>query len=129
MELTREQAIEEHRKMWQWIAEQYEKMEHTNYIGYSDCMNPFDLKEKYILENGHDDFSSVYLDCFLCEYTSELDDVGCENCPLDWGIVMDCIGTSMNRGLYGRLIDCHRNWDFKKCTELARVIAELPEKQ
>ena len=25
MELTREQAIAEHRKMWQWITEHYEK--------------------------------------------------------------------------------------------------------
>lgn len=42
MELTREQAITEHRKMWRWIAKQYENK-------YD--ISPYNLKKIYFLEN------------------------------------------------------------------------------
>lgn len=50
MKLTREQVIAEHRKMWRWIAEQYEKMD------YMGCLSPRQLKEIYICEKGYDFF-------------------------------------------------------------------------
>lgn len=121
MELTREQAITEHRKMWRWIAEQYEN---------GKDIDPYHLKKIYFLKNGYDDSSLVRSRCFLCEYVKEL--YGrCNNCPLIWGTIGDCMGTSdEHRGLYRQLTDCYLNpGDMKKCAKLARKIAELPEKQ
>lgn len=119
MKLTREQAITEHRKMWRWIAEQYEN---------EYDIDPYQLKKIYFLKNGYDD-SSIRSRCFLCEYVKELYG-GCKNCPLIWGIIKDCMGTSdEHRGLYGKLMDCYLNRDIEGCAKLARQIAELPEKQ
>lgn len=118
MELTREQAITEHRKMWRWIAEQYK----------NKCdISPHQLKKIYLLKIGYDDPFLIQSCCFLCEYTRER---GCDNCPLIWGTIKDCMGTSdEHRGLYGKLMDCYLNRDIEKCVKLARQIAELPEKQ
>lgn len=122
MELTRKQAITEHRKMWRWIAKQYENK-------YD--ISPYNLKKIYFLENWYDDPSLIRSYCFLCEYVKELGDEGCNNCPLVWGTTGDCMKTSCeHRGLYGKLMDCYYlNRDIEKCAKLARQIAELPEKQ
>lgn len=122
MELTKEQSITEHRKMWRWIAEQYE----------NECdIDSYQLKKIYLLKNGYDDSSLIRSHyCFLCEYVKELWHGGCNNCPLVWGTIKNCMGTSgKHRGLYGKLIDCYFNRDIEKCAKLARQIAELPEKQ
>lgn len=122
MELTREQAITEHRKMWRWIAEQYEN---------GKDIDPYRLKEIYLLKNGYDAPFLIQSYCFLCEYTEELWDRECNNCPLIWSTTGNCMETSDgHRGLYGQLMDCYFNLgDMEECAELARQIAELPEKQ
>ena len=121
MELTREQAITEHRKMWRWVAEQYK----------NECnIDPYQLKKIYLLKNGYDDSFLIQSRCFLCEYVRELRYGGCNSCPLIWGIAENCMETSDGHGgLYRQLIDCYYfNHDIKKCAQLARQIAELPEK-
>lgn len=76
MELTREQAIAEHRKMWQWITEHYEK----NSI-YS--LDLYTLKKEYFRRLGYNHF--YICGCsFLCEYTRRFGVARCEKCPLDW---------------------------------------------
>lgn len=60
MELTREQAIAEHRKMWRWLAE-----------------HPNKNKADYLL--GEKQIRVLNL-CFLCQYTGGK----CAKCPLDW---------------------------------------------
>lgn len=126
MKLTREQAIKEHRKMWNWLAEHPEKW-----------------KDDYF-EIHHEQLGYIYNDCFLCEYNSQNSDYYCgEDCLCDWGEVNDCIGSSQKLGLYGlycRLknhlycIDKNSVWSkdiieglqlIISCT--ARAIAELPE--
>ena len=47
MELTREQAIAEHRKMWRWIAEQYENGKGEDYL------RSYQLKDHYLSLNGY----------------------------------------------------------------------------
>lgn len=70
MKLTREQAIAEHRKMWNWIAEQIETFGFTLDIhGY---------KKEYCSIN---DCYGILNWCFMCEYTND----DCNICPLDWG--------------------------------------------
>ena len=123
MKLTREQVIAEHRKMWRWIAEQYEK---------EYDIDPYQLKKIYFSGNWYDDpFLMIQSCCFLCDYVKELGDGRCNNCPLVWGTTGNyCMGTSgEHRGLYGQLMDCYLNRDIEKCAKLARQIADLPEKQ
>lgn len=70
MELTREEAISEHRKMWNWIADEIEKEKRDQDI--------LDLKEEYCNREGYNDIRS---DCFCCGYTKYI----CDYCPIEWG--------------------------------------------
>lgn len=58
--LTREQAIKEHRKMWNWIAESYEQGNTWNITKAKQAY--FEENELGSLKTGH---------CFLCEYAYE----------------------------------------------------------
>ena len=77
MKLTKQQAIEGHRKMWNWIADEIEKRKHTCRI--------FNLKMIYC----HENVLNLQNDCFCCEYTDSIDNT-CDSCILDWGITGDC---------------------------------------
>lgn len=68
MELTREEAISEHRKMWNWIADEIEK-EKRDGIQW--------LKNKYCAQNNLE----LRSDCFCCEYTQR----NCSACPDSMG--------------------------------------------
>ena len=123
MELTREQAIKEHRKMWNWLAE-----------------NPDMDKDDYLELN---DFEYVENECFLCHYSHQNDGECCEeDCILDWGET-SCMGNIPNLGLYQVYIELvnllhsislYSDWSvdiiktlsFAK-SRTARAIAELPE--
>lgn len=81
MELTREQAIKEHRKMWNWLAE-YPDMDKDDYLELND-------------------FKYVENECFLCHYSCQNDGGYCgKNCILDWGESNGCIGDISKLGLY-----------------------------
>lgn len=69
MILTREQAIELHRDMWNWIADEVEKIKKV--------VDIWKYKENYCKANG---YIRVKHFCFLCEYTRG----ECSLCPLDW---------------------------------------------
>ena len=114
MELTKEKAIKEHRKMWRWLAEHPDK----NKSDYFELM-------------GIDD-SDLYNRCFLCTYAEaemerqQVDDyVGCNYCPLDWGD-KGCNGTDYS--LYDAWVFYGDTSDDDRCAEAARQIAELPER-
>lgn len=124
MELTREQAIKEHRKMWHWLAE-----------------NPDMDKDDYLELN---DFEYVENECFLCEYSRQNSNHYClEDCLCDWGETNECTGSSKRMGLYELYIDLKNDLDcidqnsvWSKdiiqglhliISRTARVIAELPE--
>lgn len=69
MGLTREEAVSEHRKMWNWIADKIEEEKRDQYI---EC-----LKEKYCNREGY----FIENDCFCCGYTKYI----CDYCPIEWG--------------------------------------------
>lgn len=127
MELTREQAIKEHRKMWNWLAEHPEK-----------------YKDDYF-EIHHEQFGHINNDCFLCEYSSQNSGYCCnEDCLCDWGET-GCVGSSQNMGLYDLYIDLtnnlcriNKNSEWSKdiikglrliISRTARAIAKLPESE
>ncbi len=110
MELTKQQAIEGHRKMWNWIADKIEREK-------TICNIP-DLKKIYCREN------NLFLrrHCFCCEYKDDTD-WRCDTCPVDWIKTKHCCDNE--KSLYSLVIDA---FIWQEQAELARQIANLPEK-
>ena len=120
MELTREEVIVEHRKMWNWIADKLESEDCEEYYS-ADYIKDSYLNHRYGEEN-----HSLTFNCFLCEYDFYMCGRHCEYCPLDWGNV-PC---AYSNGLYTRfakLIGDGRL--YKDAATIARQIANLPEKK
>lgn len=71
LNLSREQTIIEHRKLWNWLADQYES-------------GKFVKKEDYFIDF-EDEFIPCVL-CYCCDYT--IDNRGgcrnCDLCPIRW---------------------------------------------
>lgn len=128
MNLTREQAIAEHRKMWNWLADQYED---GNFVRKSYYLKLAGFKEG--IEN----------DCFCCQYDDNCDPEGagdCSHCPILWNKYSrdsSCVNVGSPFEKYSSLERelCFYNKSFppkKKELQLlakyAREIANLPEK-
>lgn len=110
MEMTREQAIVEHRQMWRWLAENPSKDKHDY------------LRAKGINEN------ELELRCFLCTYAAAEKKRAegirwCAYCPLDWG-GRGC--DEPEHSLYGEWANENKR---RRRAKLARQIAELPERK
>lgn len=137
IELTKERAIEEHRKMWNWIADQYEKRSRED-IG--------NLKRMYLCENN---MIGIYGNCFLCNYAGNNESsygnyaFNCDQCLLQWpvpknsniedGYCVDKYNLNDNYGLYGMLEEGYNEkgsrLTFKEKENIARQIANLPERK
>lgn len=122
--LTREQAITEHRKMWRWIAEQYQN-------GSKEAV--FNLKEHYIIYIYYSENFIVPLNyCFCCEYDNQKF-YDCTECPIDFG--EGSISCRENKeSPYQKLENyCLRvkiaDRDSKYMANLALEVANLPEKR
>lgn len=116
MQLTREQAIAEHRKMWNWIADQIEIFKTVFSIDI--------LKDLYL-----GTFKGMLIfpveSCFICEYArkkrNEMDcGVSCDYCPVTRANGGGCLG-----GLY-YAVCIAETWHEQAA--LARQIANLPER-
>lgn len=118
MELTREEAISEHRKMWNWIADEIEKEKRYQYIE--------GLKKEYCDREGY----YIRNNCFCCEYTYTK--YICDYCPIEWKSEVEdfmCIQKyeeDDDEGLYAL---CCNERDWEEQAKLARQIANLPERQ
>ena len=133
MQLTKEQAIKEHRKMWNWIADQY-KNGCIKYI--------YEVEQRYIDECTNYSSDEIESDSFCCEYSNQNDvSDSCDSCPLAWGNVAGyayCLESyeinedGDGRGLYAKIAD--ETWDsseidFDKVYKLCKQIANLPERK
>ena len=140
-ELTREEAIRRHRLMWNWIADEAEKMHKP--VTKMDAFDHFGWDQNILSK------------CCCCEYTHEevfrrRELFGkkkmCEFCPLDWSqgkedaVKASCINyfdESMfsHMGLYEAwcLSSGFDNgkfyFDQERFISLAKTIANLPEKK
>ena len=110
MTFTKEQAITEHRKMWNWIADETEKRKRKI------------RKSEYFKEHHIAHLTRPWGDCYCCEYALIAceQDVKCMYCPIDWGSVESCFD-----GVFASWLNEDR--DYKIAAELARKIANLPE--
>jgi hypothetical protein len=99
--MTKEQAMKEHRKLWEWIA--FKTLREERKV----------RKHEYFQEKG---LKRITNDCFVCEYTVVDGCIYCSDCPVDWN------GRFCSTYLY-------TNWsneqDWKKCAEIALQISKL----
>lgn len=116
--LTKQQAIDEHQKMWNWIADQYKAGRTEDVLS---------LKEEFCFKNG-----IVYLInyCFCCDYASDDCIPKCEKCPIVWCYFIGRFCCESRYSLYKKIFDltkvrCSIS-NTKKAEKLARKIANLP---
>lgn len=109
MKLTKQQALDGHRKMWNWIADVIEKEKKFLLIK--------ELKKEYCRKN------NLHLteDCFCCEYDNQHFDT-CEQCPVSWedSCSVPCIP------LFRLVLE---TTDWHEQAKIARQIANLKERK
>lgn len=122
--MTKQEAIDKHRRMWRWIAEK--TRERRKVVDKSD----------YFYENGEEGplGSPIHL-CWCCEYARSVCNndniVGghmayCYLCPIQWSGCWGCCTTDTS---------AYRMWlhhfcldDWEEAARWAAAIAELPER-
>lgn len=111
MKLTREEAIQKHRELWNWIADETERRQ------------DFVSKEEYYYE--HPESIRPLSLCFCCQYVAERSDYILSDClalcPIKWET--GCCENS--RGEYR---EWRRAEDWLEAAKYARIIANLPER-
>ena len=103
--MTKREAVENHRKMWRWIAEK--TLERKRKV----------WKYEYFEEN---ELDSPFNDCFCCEYTSQFNG-DCVKCPINWG----------NKFCMESYYVDWSEWEYRYwlCAYYADLIANLPERE
>ena len=104
--------VDQHRKMWNWIADQIE-------VNQDVCLDITELKSEYC--NLHSLFPM--LGCFACEYKTGRG-LCRESCLFSWGEspkFVHCLD-----GYYGQVE--HKD-DWREQAALARKIANLPVRE
>lgn len=112
MELKK--AIENHRKMWNWIADETEKQKRAvDKWEYYFAMKIFSKNIPF--EN-----------CYCCEYTIINQRDSCNNCIVKW-TDGGCMKTENSE--YRKWVNAKFRGDYKQAAKLARIIANLPERE
>lgn len=123
MRLTREEIIDGHRKMWNWIAD---KIEETKCV--QDIIG---LKDRYCGQN----YLLLRSNCFCCEYSLNTENVyikGCDKCLIDWGSnngLCKCMDKYEEDDRLGLYVKCIEKNCWEEQAKLARKIANLPERE
>ena len=107
MNLSREQSIAEHRKMWNWIADETEKLKRR--VG----------ERGYFLAMGIRKIP--FVECYCCNFCHYNPECCNERCIIDWGEGIRCVDSYYKEWL------CADDW--KEAARLARIIANLPERE
>lgn len=131
MDLTKQRAIIEHRRMWNWIAEHGWEV----YQLLNNKHKTLGIIKRFYLELNHDKVivSKPHFSCFCCEYVKRnLENpeiLDCSKCPLDWGNGKTC--NNDYNSLFSRL--CLKIEDLTitedEFKSLALQIANLPERK
>lgn len=106
--MTREEAIQKHRKMWNWMAD-----------------NPGTGKRDYL--ERYDPESKLISDCYLCEYVyvEKHHDCDCKYCPVEWPSGRRCYAVNELYEIWGKRMF---GGYYTEASRIARRIAELPER-
>ena len=105
--MTKQEAVANHRKMWNWIADQIEERK--------QAINIEELKRRYTQDVYG---KTISMDCFCCEYDDEHDGYSCSHCPVVWP----------NRTCDLLYYVCSKSADYEDQAMIKRKIANLPEK-
>lgn len=111
---NKEKALQEYRKMWEWIAR--ESKEHKRKVS----------KQEYT-ESHH---LSLLFDCWLCEYVQDVPK-RCDKCP----ILFVEERTNKYLNFCEQKDSLYKQWHelgdkaWKKASDLAFAIAQLPERE
>ena len=118
MSLTKNHAVTEHRKLWNWVADATERREH--------CVD----KWEYFIENELSTEKIPFQNCFCCEYSilksSKKDVDYCTFCPVQWNTTDNSNDCKCVQGEYGRWSKAYRDGDYERAAKIARKIANLP---
>ena len=131
MTLTYKQTIEEHQRMWRWLAEQTRKKQAAvskfEYIHEQEKTDPEFTKK---IGNNF---------CFLCKYAEQLRTdksvsicdycIGCWDDDTNWNANVTCETNPDepdSAGLYQKWMDAWSNNDWKQTAAYADQMAELP---
>ncbi len=114
MKLTKDEAIANHRRKWNWIAD--ETLKQKRRVEEWDFFKAHGIRE------------IPFMGKYCCDYARG----NCDCCPIEWGDTTDfckCLQKLQKyhgdpRGLYALWF---RQPNYIKYAELARRIAELPE--
>ena len=117
MKLSKERAIQMHRRMWKWIALKSRKEKRCI---YKDEFPYF--KNERIRDL-----------CFCCEYADQTRPNVCADlhricmyCPINWGSNRSC---SEDHGLFEKWIGAIRDNRWRKAARIAMKISKLPERK
>lgn len=112
MELTRSEAIEQHRDMWdrifRYCNERYDS---------KTVPNAKKIKRTILREMNGWRMPVLHSDCYLCEYAHP---EGCQKCPLEWGILCYVKG-----GLFQQFCQAK---NYKEAAYFALRIRDLRER-
>lgn len=113
MKLEREEAIEQHRDMWNRIYKYCNER-------YDSKVKPdaFRIKATVLKEMNNGEIPPLHYNCYLCEY---VDGKGCQECPLEWGIPCNVKG-----GLFQQFFDAK---NYKDAAYFALRIRNLKERK
>lgn len=113
--LTKQEAIDGHRKMWNWIADETEKRRKvvTKRAYFEELQVPVPIRG-----------------CYCCDYANDR----CSNCPIQWTLSNDgpdnalfyCRSTTAE---FEAWFDAKNRKDWQEAAKWARIIAELPSQK
>lgn len=107
--------VDQHRKMWNWIADQIEKEQSIQDIFY--------LKRAFCMAIGEDPKCC----CFSCQYDSEYPgEPPCKHCLFDFGGFSWAVSCEDPISVYCK---CLYSETWEEQAELARKIANLPVRE
>lgn len=120
--MRREEAIQNFRNMWEWMAERTEELKRKV------------TKSEYFQAHNFDILEIPMHYCFLCEYADDEyflhgGDDECDHCPIDFKMGK-CTGYNEEgvRYIYTEWYACPKD-DWQEAARLCWEIARLPEKE
>ena len=129
LKLSKEETIKEHRKMWNWIADEIMQLDEN------ETVSIVDLKLSYFKTHEIPEHQIPEMHCYCCSYaifiTNDSDSF-CKNCPIVWtkdAIDNKCVSLCSPYDKLNHLLPLrHEGIDRKYLSSLAREIANLPER-
>lgn len=129
--MTKQNAVENHRKMWRWIAEQ------NRLIAENKTNREPVTKEHYFKAHRISPKEIPVHYCYACKYAitksyEHADSNHCNYCPIDWtnkgNIESEICVPQGGTSLYNLFAKARRMHDASACAKIAKQIADLPER-